>query len=272
MVAHLRAAARSSHADRAIVIHVDKARSRTVVHVWLVDAQGNGSALIDEDVRLGGGASLGEEADAAWNAVAGAFASPQPPAAAPPAETPPTPVASPGPAEDAAAQRPPDADTGPSTPATRRPHDHTRAGAIAVLGAALQGGSRHFSYVDRLTPTLRPYDLFVAPLATVGGEIYPLMSSAVPVLDGLGATGSFARAFGLASEDSGGTRVSTSWQAFAVGVRERLPIGSAFILGIDAGYGDTSFSFDNPSPIDRAAPQRSLQAPARRARRTPRSR
>jgi hypothetical protein len=117
---------------------------------------------------------------------------------------------------------------------------------MAVLSAALQGGSRHFSYVDRLTPTLRPYDLFVAPLVSVGGEIYPFVNSSVPVLNELGATASYARAFGLASEDSGGTKVSTSWQSFGFGLRERLLLGSAFILGIDAGFGDTSFEFDNP--------------------------
>jgi len=117
---------------------------------------------------------------------------------------------------------------------------------MAVLGVALQGGSRHFSYVDRLTPTLRPYDLFVAPLVTVRGEIYPFMSSAIPVLGELGATAYYSRAFGLGSEDSGGTSVSTSWQAFALGLRERLPLGTSFILGINAGYGDTSFEFDDP--------------------------
>jgi hypothetical protein len=246
LVARLRAAARTSHADRAVVIHVDKAKSRTLVHVWLVDAQGSGSALVDDDSHLGGGATLGDEADAAWNAVSGAFAPPpREPAAAPAAES--APVAPSGPALDVS-PRPSDADTGVSSAAPPRPRDHTRAASFAVLGAALQGGSRHFSYVDRLTPTLRPYDLFVAPLAAIGGEIYPFVSSSVPVVNGLGATASYARAFGLASEDSGGTRVSTSWQAFAVGLRERLPLGRTFILGVDAGYGDNNFAFDNPNP------------------------
>src|SRR5580704_2175442 len=141
IVARLRAAARSSHAERAIVIHVDRSRSRTVVHVWLVDAQGSGTAPVDEDVRLGAGASLGDEADAAWNTVASALAPAQQPATPPPAEATPSPVAQPAVAEDATAARPPDADTGPSASAPPRPHDHTRAGAMAVLGAALQGGS-----------------------------------------------------------------------------------------------------------------------------------
>ena len=140
---------------------------------------------------------------------------------------------------------------------------------MPILGAALQGGSRHFSYVDRLTPTLRPYDLFVAPLVAIEGEIYPFVELGAPRPPGLGAIGSYARAFGLASRTATGTNVSTSWQAFAIGLRERLPIGTCFILGIDAGYGDTSFEFDDPIRADRAAPQRPLQVPPRRSRRPP---
>ena len=253
LVAHVRGAARSSHADKAIVVHVDRSRTRTVVHVWLVDAEGSGPATIDQDVRLGASASAGDEADAAWNVVASAVA-PPPEASAP------APAAEPAPAAPVAAvagpssQTPPDADTGPVGAAPARAHEHTRAGSMAVLGAALQGGTRHVAYVDRLTPTLRPYDLFVAPLVAIEGEIYPFVGSALPVLGGLGAVGSYARAFGLSSQDSDGTSVSTSWQAFALGLRERLPIGTAFVLGIDAGYGDTSFEFDDPIRADAQLP------------------
>ena len=48
--------------------------------------------------------------------------------------------------------------------------------------------------------------------------------------------------------------MSTSWQAFSIGLRERLPIGSAFILGIDAGYGDTASSSTTPSARPRSSP------------------
>jgi hypothetical protein len=252
LVAHVRGAARSSHADKAIVVHVDRSRTRTVVHVWLVDAEGSGPASIDQDVRLGASVSAGDEADAAWNLVASAVT--PPPEASAPAPTPPTPAAPVAAAAGPSSQTPPDADTGPAAAAPARAHDHTRAGSMAVLGAALQGGTRHVAYVDRLTSTLRPYDLFVAPLVAVEGEIYPLMNSQLPVFDKLGAVGSYARAFGLSSQDSDGTSVSTSWQAFTLGLRERLPIGSAFILGIDAGYGDTSFEFDDPIRADAQLP------------------
>jgi hypothetical protein len=243
IVARMRAAARSVHTDRAIVVHVEKSRKGTLVHVWLVDTHDSEGPLVDDEVRLAAGASLGEEADAAWNVLAGAFAAPPQPPPAAASEGVPATVA---PSVDVAAPQPPDADTGGTTPAPPRARDRTRAGSMAVLGAALQGGSRHFAYVDRLTPTLRPYALFIAPLVAISGEIYPFTTASIRVVNGLGATASYARAFGLSSEESGGTRVSTSWQSFALALRERLPIGSAWILGIDMGYGDTSFAFADP--------------------------
>jgi hypothetical protein len=258
LLTRLRAAARSAHVDKAVLVHVEKARGKTVVHVWLVDAPASGSAPVDEEVRLPAGASPGDEADAVWNVVGGAFAPLPEGSAAPPqlaeassgsgtstSTAPASMSASTSPEQALASQRP-DADTGPVSASSPHLHDSTRAGAVAVLGASLQGGSRHFSYVDRLTPTLRPYDLFVAPLVAIDGEIYPFTNSAIPVLAELGATAGYARAFGLASQDSGGSRVGTSWQAFGVGLRERLLLGTSFVLGIDAGYGDTSFEFDDP--------------------------
>jgi hypothetical protein len=247
LVARARAAARAAHVDKVVLVHVEKGRGKGVVHVWVVDAQGSGGALIDQDVRVSPGAGVDEETDAAWSTAQSAFpapveATPAPTAAA----TPPAPA--PEPATSVAidpTERPPTADTGPVASAPPHGHDHTRAGALAVLRASVEGGSRHFSYVDRLTPTLRPYDLFAAPLLALEGELYPLATSSIPVLSGLGVTANYARAFGLSSQDSGGAKVGTSWQAFDLGLRERIPIGGSFILGVDAGYGDTSFAFDD---------------------------
>ncbi|HEX4447480.1 MAG TPA: hypothetical protein VH044_12115, partial [Polyangiaceae bacterium] len=144
------------------------------------------------------------------------------------------------------AAKPADADTANTPSAAPRASDHTRAGSIASIGLQMEGGSRHFSYVDRLTNTLRPYDLFVAPVVKVNGDVYPLLGTRIPVLSGLGAQGSYAHAFALSSQDEAGTRVGTSWQSFDLGIRERLPLGESFILGVDLGYGDTSFTFDDP--------------------------
>jgi hypothetical protein len=244
LVARARTALRVAHADRAILVQVEKGRGKSVVHVWVVDGQGSEGALIDQDVRLEHGANVGEETDVVWSALGSAFPAPD----EPPPEPPPSAAPAPAPATVALAtsgsEVPSGADTGPVAAASSG-HDHTRAGTYAVLRAGVEAGSRHFSYVDRLTPTLRPYDLFAAPMVTIDGEVYPLAGSSIPVLSGLGATGRYARAFGLASADSAGTRVGTSWQAFDLGLRERLPLTRWFILGIDAGYGDASFVFDD---------------------------
>jgi hypothetical protein len=253
-VARARAAARSAHADEAIVVYAE--RSRRVLHVWAIEAQA-ATASLDQEVRLGAGASAGDAADAAWSAVAPAFPAKEP--------EPPAPVASEAPSAPPATTTPPEreapAATGvaaPSAPASSvPPPDPTRGTSFAILELAMEGGTRHFSYVDRLTPTLRPYDLFVAPLLAIHGEAYPFKNVAVPVISGLGATGSYARAFALSSQDAAGNRVGTTWQAFDLGVRERLRLGDSFILGVDLGYGGNDFTFD--VPVTAAAQLPSIQ-------------
>jgi hypothetical protein len=111
---------------------------------------------------------------------------------------------------------------------------------------AVDGGSRHFSYVDRLTATLRPYDLFAAPVPSLTAEFYPLARTRMVVLNGLGITGDYGHAVGLSSADAGGTRVVTSWHNFDVGLRERIDLHQ-ILLGVDLGFGAIDFHFDNPA-------------------------
>jgi hypothetical protein len=258
LVAKARTSLNKVHADRAIVVFSEKVRGKAVVHVWVVDAAGD-AAEVDEDVHVAAGTSAG---DAVWSAIASKFPAPsetsapaRPPAAAnsqpssapaaPPAPSEPsptaaTPSAAPGQAPDVA----PDAT--PTAVAER-----TRANAFASVGLQVVGGSRHFSYVDRLTGTLRPYDLFVAPSARISADLYPLSKLHIPVVSGLGLEGDYSHAFGLSSQDSSGTSVSTSWQAYDLGLRDRVPIGRSLLLGVSGGYGDTTFSFDSPvSPAE----------------------
>jgi hypothetical protein len=243
LVARVRAAARKAHADRAVVVHTEKGKKQTLVHAWVIDAQASG-AEVDEDVHVAPGTGADDAADAVWGAIGSAFPAPEeaPPAPAPAAATSPAPSLE---VDASASAKPPDADTASTPAAAPRASDHTRAGSIASVGLQMEGGSRHFSYVDRLTSTLRPYDLFVAPVVKVNADVYPFLGTRIPVLSGFGAQGSYAHAFALSSQDEAGTRVGTSWQAFDLGVRERLPLGQSFILGIDLGYGDTRFTFDD---------------------------
>ncbi|MGH7437378.1 MAG: hypothetical protein ACRENE_17000, partial [Polyangiaceae bacterium] len=138
---------------------------------------------------------------------------------------------------------------GPSAPdvvsSPAPPQDRTRSTHLASIGLQLVGGSRHFSWVDRVTGTLRPYDLFVAPGVQVSGDLYPLARTGVPVLSGLGAQASYSRAFGLSSQDTSGHGVGTSWQAYELGARDRIAIGRSALFGVSGGYGDNSFSLDD---------------------------
>jgi hypothetical protein len=129
-------------------------------------------------------------------------------------------------------------------PSSTQSEDRTRATNLASIGLQLVAGSRHFSWVDRRTATLRPYDLFAAPGAQLAGDFYPLARAGVPVLSGLGVQASYGRAFGLTSQDTSGRDIGTSWQSYDLGVRERLAVSSSALLGVSGGYGGNSFSFD----------------------------
>jgi hypothetical protein len=255
LVARARVAARTAHADAAVMLSVRRSKRGKIVHVWVVDPKGDSGSEVDQDVPLGAGASVDDEGDAAWNAIARGL--PDRGAPAPEREVQPTPARdvgstpvarSPASAPEGAPAAPPSetADTESGAPAGEPVPEHrevTRATALASVGAAMQAGSREFTYVDRLTSTLRPYNLLAAPLAAIDAELYPLARGGPPVLKNFGVTFDYAMAFGLASQDSTGASVSTAWSAFDVGARERIPIGRASLIGLHGGYGETSYSF-----------------------------
>jgi hypothetical protein len=241
LVARARAAAANVQVDVAILLHVRKARRATVVHVWLVEAA-PGGASVDRELTLGPGASPGDEGEAAWNALKDAFTTESPAPAAPVAteSSPPPPASATTPPEPADAGRAPEREAD----GLPQPAASDRGPSLLRFGAAIEAGSRHFAYVDRLTPTLRPYDLFAAPLASVRIEALPLARSASPVLSGFGVAAEYSRAFGVSSADAAGTPVSTTWQAFHADVREMVAIGPAVLAGGHAGFGIVDFTFD----------------------------
>ena len=241
LLVRARAAARSANADLAILVSTRRPkRGAPAMHVWLVDAGGEGPAEIDEEVTVGAGATAAEQADAAWTILAsdvrmsGGETAPTGPAAHGSTE-----VATTSPATSA----PADADRGVSG----EPDPEARAGRkgdLLWIRAAIATGSRDFSYVDRVTPTLRPYTLFAAPMARIEAEVYPFARMSIPGLRDFGITGDCAKAFALSSDDSTGTSVSSSWGLFDIGAHERFPVGHSWLLGLGAGYGEMSFSFN----------------------------
>jgi hypothetical protein len=240
LVARARGAASEAHVDVAILVAHRKARRAVRAHLWVIDARGEG-ALFDEDLAS---TTASDEAEAAWTASASLF-----PAAtkeAPPPANPPPPPASEPTAETAPPAGAP-VDQAQTTTPDRASEGPTRRTALVVVQASVEAGSRHLSYVDRITANLRPYDLFAAPLVSIAAEAYPLSRMRVPPpVTGLGVTGDYARAFALSSADAAGARVGTHWQAFDLDLRDRIALSQTMALGVNLGYGAIDFDFDRP--------------------------
>ncbi len=263
-VARVRAALHRAHADRAVVVHTEKVKNKEIVHLWMVDGQAAApaGAEVDQDVHTAAGAGVDDQTGAVWSAVEGFLSGGSGPASAPapgPAlGTGPAPASEAAPGASSSSSTPGGggggslggaaasvevSPAGAEAPSTTAP-DRTRAGAFASAELDVVAGSRHFSYVDRLTGSLRPYDLFVAPALRIAADVYPLSKTRLPVVGGLGLAGEYSHAFALSSQDQTGASVGTSWQTFDIGVRDRIAIGPSVVVGVGGGFGDTTFSFD----------------------------
>jgi hypothetical protein len=231
LVARARTAASVVGVDRAILVDLHRTPRGTYVHVWTIDPH-EPTAGVDTELTLSPRATVIDET----RAVLGLLPRPTEPAAA--SESKDGPVAPPPDGRADPAPTIPEPDRGAAAPAS--PGD----GALLSAQAALGVGMRHFSYVQRVTPTLRPYDLGAAPLAALSAAVYPLSFTGVPVLRDLGLTGEYARAFAVSSEDSAGTSVGTTWQSFDVAATERIALGRAVLVNVSLGYGGDDFQFD----------------------------
>jgi len=243
LVARASAAARDAGVDHAILVDVRPTPRATRVHVWHIDVQ-RSQAVVDTDLTLPPSASAMYTTRAVL-----ALAPPAEVAPAEPAQTVPTAPAA------AASVAPPDTSSAPApqAPAVEpAPVETDRPAAtpppegdssLLSVRAALGAGMRHFSYVDRITPSLRPYDLAAAPVAVATAVVYPLAPTRIPVLRDFGITGEYSQAFALASQDSAGNRVGTTWQSFDVGATERFVLPHGLLANVSAGYGGDDFQF-----------------------------
>jgi hypothetical protein len=245
LLSHARAALRETHLDVALLLQVRKSHRATVVHVWLVTPSSASGSAVDQDVNLGPGASPGDEADAVWGAVKDSM--PSEPSPAPPMVS--TETATPTSPGVVGAAPPATSSESASTPepASDAPSHETSGDDVRPLlrvSAAIEAGSRHFAYVDRLTTTLRPYDLFAAPLAAIAVEASPFAHSTSPMLQGLGLDAGYAHSFAVSSADASGASVSTNWQSLHADLREMVAIGEVVRAGAHAGFGMIDFTFD----------------------------
>ncbi|WP_437624560.1 hypothetical protein [Sorangium sp. So ce1151] len=134
----------------------------------------------------------------------------------------------------------------------RKKHEIGSALFSVELGVEFVG--RWFDYSDPRTLNLRPYGVFGQPAISVSGELYPLASTDIAVLKGLGITAGYARALGLNSAVGSGDPISTTYQRINLGLRERLSIGEKSVLGISAGLRFLTFEIDAPADLARTVP------------------
>ena len=235
LVAKVRAAAREVGVDRAILVDLHRTASADRVHVWAIDLRHPG-AMVDTDVTLPKTATPVD----ATRAIVGLLP------AAPPSEAAPAAAVSRAAAEPVAgpAAVPPSVNEAPQADQVAAPPIPDGPGSLLSVGASMGVGMRHFSYVERVTTALRPYDLAAAPIAAVTAVVYPLSFTRLPVLRDFGLAGEYARAFAVSSRDSVGTQVGTTWQSFDVGATERLHLARAVTANLSLGYGGNDFEFD----------------------------
>jgi hypothetical protein len=249
------AAAGEADVDSALLVDLHKTSNATRIHVWLIDTRPGGGA-VEGEVTLPLAAKVVDES----RAILAVLPSPAPRAAIAVAVAAPVSVlvSAPAPAPAPVAKPPVVEHEAPMLPATQTPDAVTpksaaRDASLLSLGAGIGVGMRHFSYVDRVTPSLRPYDLDAAPMVSLAAVIYPLGSTHTPIIRDFGIAGDYAQAFAFSSEDSAGAHVGATWKSFDVGVTERIALTRGLLANVSAGYGGNDFQFDQSASSGAAA-------------------
>jgi hypothetical protein len=264
LIACAHAAAGEADVDGALLVDLQKTGNATRIHVWRIDTRPGGSA-IESELTLPLSAKVVDQSRAILAVAPMHAAAATPIAAAAPAASAPVPVAPApvapvaAPIAPLAAKAPPVEPLAPMSAAPDAPdqvatrHEPGRDRSVLSVEAGVGVGMRHFSYVDRITPSLRPYDLGAAPMASMNGAIYPLGATHTPFVRDFGIIGSYSQAFAFSSEDSSGAHVGASWKAFDAGVTERIALTHALLANVSLGYGGNDFQFDQSATSAAAA-------------------
>ncbi len=142
--------------------------------------------------------------------------------------------------------------TGHEAPMATGAGTSARAHPAFELGGGLAFVTRSLAYNDDLFGQLRAYAVPGAPALRLEAAFYPGAAATSGPLSWLGVTGQFQYAFALSSANSTGVRYPTSFMAWSLGARLRLPLG-AHALGLDVAYGQESFRVDDVQSADPTA-------------------
>ncbi len=256
----LRRGAKARGVDAYVVLRVRDGRRAREVVVEVFDVNQPGP-YGERMVKLGArplptdGASLAEMTQVlllSRPAVAVASPPAPPPHVAPVA--PPAPEAPPRPLPS-----PPAAETPPPDTEAHRPGDP--AYALASVSAAVDIGTRSFTYHDGVSSNLRPYAGAVAPALDVRAEVYPFADTSSSFAQGIGIEAAYRAAIDLSSRPTSGATVDTAWTRYDVLLRYRIRLGhdTPPLLGLSVGYSREEFVFAVPVPSYPSAAYPSLR-------------
>ncbi len=133
---------------------------------------------------------------------------------------------------------------------------HDPSEALVVASVGLDFGGRRFAYSDALTPNLRDYQLFGAPMPKLGVTLYPLAWKPWAFVRDLGVGFRYAQALGLDSETGDGTVVGTTWERGLLFLKARLrPVrNKRTMIGLSLGLGFDRFVFRSSSELSEEVP------------------
>jgi hypothetical protein len=214
----------------------------------LVFEPGRDEPSIEEVVALGTPGTKDELA----TALAEALDAWKPPP--PPPEPEPAPTAEVAPSEGEAGSSEDDDDGDESSPSERP--SGVVGHEILSVAVAFDLAGRFFDHNDGRGTNLRSYST-LAPAITGRLEGYPLATTGVPVLEGLGLYGEVRSAVGLSSATDDGTSVDTSWLRFGGGMRLRMPFGpreAPFVVAARGGLVRDAFTLEASGQLGEEVP------------------
>ncbi|MBK8257801.1 MAG: hypothetical protein IPK82_34675 [Polyangiaceae bacterium] len=219
--------------------------------VWIVWLSSSGSVEVDQAVSLKGDdhrADFGEALQTPANALV-------PPPSSSGSNTDPTLGGSGsssggGPDDSSSPGDEPKKDASSRTP-------HVAGSSLFSITAAFEVGGRNAAFTDAVSPNIRPYQVYGAPMVHVAGEVFPAATTGIPVLKNIGLAARFSMALGLSSNTTDkAASTGNTWYRFRGGLKWRFVPGSDSgpVLALTGDFGIDSFSFDDAGDLADSVP------------------
>ncbi|MBI5507441.1 MAG: hypothetical protein HY903_01690 [Deltaproteobacteria bacterium] len=144
-----------------------------------------------------------------------------------------------------------------SSKTPRRKRGTDVSDAFIVLRPVYTLSMRTFSYANRQTDNLRPYEAKLVSLLGAELEAYPAVVAAIPVVENIGVKVGYRQALGLKSspKDNNTVKLTTTWKELDAALCYRLVL-HPMLINVAVGYGSLAFTFNIPAgdPLAGQAP------------------